>query len=24
MGVGPGLYMYDVIIKEFTLAISSH
>jgi len=23
MGVGAGLYMYDVVIKEFTFAISS-
>jgi len=23
MGVGAGLYMYDVVIEKFTLAISS-
>jgi len=23
MGVGAGLYMYDVMVKKFTLAISS-
>ena len=23
MGVGAGLYMYDVVVKEFTFAISS-
>jgi len=23
MGVGPGLYMYDVVVKKFTFAISS-
>jgi len=23
MGVGAGLYMYDVIVEEFTFAISS-
>jgi len=23
MGVGDGLYMYDVVVKEFTFAISS-
>jgi len=23
MGVGAGLYMYDVVIKKFTFAISS-
>jgi len=23
MGVGAGLYMYDVIVKKFTFAISS-
>jgi len=23
MGVGDGLYMYDVVIKKFTFAISS-
>jgi len=23
MGVGAGLYMYDVVVKKFTLAISS-
>jgi len=24
MGVGSGLYMYDVVVKIFTFAISSH
>jgi len=24
MGVGAGLYMYDVVVKKFTFAISSH
>ena len=24
MGVGAGLYMYDVVAKKFTFAISSH
>jgi len=24
MGVGAGLYMYDVVVEKFTLAISSH
>jgi len=23
MGVGTGLYMYDVVVKKFTFAISS-
>jgi len=23
MGVGAGLYMYDVVVKKFTFAISS-
>jgi len=23
MGVGDGLYMYDVVVKKFTFAISS-
>jgi len=23
MGIGTGLYMYDVIVKKFTFAISS-
>jgi len=23
MGIGTGLYMYDVVIKKFTFAISS-
>jgi len=23
MGVGAGLYMYDVVVKKFTVAISS-
>jgi len=23
MGVGAGLYMYDVVIKKFTFAVSS-
>jgi len=23
MGVGAGLYMYDVVVEKFTLAISS-
>jgi len=23
MGIGPGLYMYDVVVKNFTFAISS-
>jgi len=23
MGVGVGLYMYDVVVKKFTFAISS-
>ena len=23
MGVGAGLYMYDIVVKKFTLAISS-
>jgi len=23
MGIGAGLYMYDVIVKKFTFAISS-
>jgi len=23
MGIGAGLYMYDVVVKEFTFAISS-
>jgi len=24
MGVGAGLYMYDVVVKKVTFAISSH
>jgi len=23
MGVGAGLYMYDVVVKKFTFAVSS-
>jgi len=23
MGVGAGLYMYDIVVKKFTFAISS-
>ena len=23
MGVGTGVYMYDVVVKEFTFAVSS-
>jgi len=23
MGVGPGIYMYDVVVKKFTFAVSS-
>jgi len=24
MGVGAGLYVYDVVVEKFTFAISSH